>query len=246
MFINNNRTRPTRCPARHRPFRGMDTHRLDGPDDHRVRHGPSRRRSERRLIIESARQTSSRRSYLAGEMARHPQRRRRHLTQPPDSTGGKVENRTHTEDSVRGPGVPLASIEEFYWLHGGYFMVHTYETVFGDEPVQKGINYWFYHTDARKFRTIFFSNNGSLTEDERLTTVRSRTARSNVDRACRFPAPVPRCDWEDEEERRWQRPGPVVAARCRRAIQTLDEQRLHQNDVEAAEPLHAAPLRFSR
>jgi hypothetical protein len=78
---------------------------------------------------------------------------------------GKWQTRAHTEDSVLGPGVPLTSIEEFYWLDGGYFMVHTYETVFGDEPAQKGINYWFYDTDARKFRTIFFSNNGPFTEE---------------------------------------------------------------------------------
>jgi hypothetical protein len=38
----------------------------------------------------------------------------------------------------RGPRethrVPVASTESFHWLDGGYFLVSSYETVFGDEP----------------------------------------------------------------------------------------------------------------
>ena len=68
-------------------------------------------------------------------------------------------------DSPIGPGVKVTNEEEFYWLEGGYFLVQTYNTVFGDEPAQKGINYWFYDTDSKKFRIIFFSNNGPFTED---------------------------------------------------------------------------------
>ncbi|HZC14532.1 MAG TPA: hypothetical protein VE270_10985, partial [Thermoleophilaceae bacterium] len=52
----------------------------------------------------------------------------------------------------------------FYWLEGGYFLVQTYETTFGDEPAQKGINYWYYDSDAGMFRIIFFSNNGPFSE----------------------------------------------------------------------------------
>lgn len=48
----------------------------------------------------------------------------------------------HTGDSVLGPGVPVTSTETFSWLDGGYFLVQTYETVFGDEPAQRGVNYW--------------------------------------------------------------------------------------------------------
>jgi Protein of unknown function (DUF1579) len=70
-----------------------------------------------------------------------------------------------TEDSVIGPGVPVTSTESFSWLEGGYFLVSTYETVFGTEPAQKGINYWYYDSDAERFRIIFFSNNGPFTED---------------------------------------------------------------------------------
>ena len=44
-----------------------------------------------------------------------------------------------TRDSVLGPGVAVTSAETFYWLDGGYFLVQTYETVFGDEPAQKGV-----------------------------------------------------------------------------------------------------------
>jgi Protein of unknown function (DUF1579) len=70
-----------------------------------------------------------------------------------------------TLDSVLGPGVPVTSIESFRWLDGGYFLVSTYETVFGDEPAQTGVNYWGYDSDAGIFRIIFFSNNGPYTED---------------------------------------------------------------------------------
>ena len=71
----------------------------------------------------------------------------------------------HTEDSVLGHGVPVASTESFHWLDGGYFLVSTYETVFGDQPAQKGINYWSYDSQAQRFRVIFFSNNGPFSED---------------------------------------------------------------------------------
>jgi Protein of unknown function (DUF1579) len=71
----------------------------------------------------------------------------------------------HTQESVYGPGVPVRNIETFRWLEGGYFLVQEYETVFGDEPAQKGINYWYYDSEAERFRIIFFSNNGPFTED---------------------------------------------------------------------------------
>jgi len=70
-----------------------------------------------------------------------------------------------TRDSVLGPGVTVTSAETFYWLDGGYFLVQTYETVFGDEPAQKGVNYWGYDSQASRFRIIFFSNNGPFAED---------------------------------------------------------------------------------
>jgi len=66
---------------------------------------------------------------------------------------------------VLGPGVPVRSDETFSWLEGGYFLVQTYETTFGDDPAQKGVNYWWYDTEAKKFRIIFFSNNGPFSED---------------------------------------------------------------------------------
>ena len=39
-----------------------------------------------------------------------------------------------TEPSVLGPCVTVTSKESFEWLDGGYFLVSTYETKFGDEP----------------------------------------------------------------------------------------------------------------
>jgi hypothetical protein len=78
---------------------------------------------------------------------------------------GNWQTHAHSQKSILGPGVPVNSTEEFFWLDGGYFLVQTYRTEFGDEPVQTGVNYWFYDSDARKFRVIFFSNNGPYTEE---------------------------------------------------------------------------------
>jgi hypothetical protein len=93
-------------------------------------------------------------------------------TPPPDPELQRLEpllgtwrSEAHTRDSVLGPGVPVDSHESFEWLDGGYFMVSTYDTKFGDEPAQRGVNYWGYDADAKRFRIVFFSNNGPYTED---------------------------------------------------------------------------------
>jgi Protein of unknown function (DUF1579) len=93
-------------------------------------------------------------------------------TPPPDPELKRLEpllgtwrSEEHTRESVLGPGVPVVSDESFEWLDGGYFMVSTYDTKFGDEPAQKGVNYWRYDADAGRFRIAFFSNNGPYTED---------------------------------------------------------------------------------
>jgi hypothetical protein len=78
---------------------------------------------------------------------------------------GTWQAKDHTQDSILGPGVPVTNFEEFYWLEGGYFLVQTYDTTFGDEPAQKGVNYWFLDRETKKFRIIFFSNNGPFTEE---------------------------------------------------------------------------------
>jgi uncharacterized protein DUF1579 len=93
----------------------------------------------------------------------------------------------HTQPtSVLGPGVPVTSSETFHWLDGGYFLVHEYESIFGDTPPQRGVNYWRYDTDPGRFGIIFFSNNGPFTEegnryegkvtDDRLTFVGPRAS----------------------------------------------------------------------
>jgi Protein of unknown function (DUF1579) len=71
----------------------------------------------------------------------------------------------HTQQSVFGPGVPVTSTETFRWLDGGYFLVQEYETTFGDEPAQRGVNYWSYDSATGRFLIIFFSNNGPFTEE---------------------------------------------------------------------------------
>jgi Protein of unknown function (DUF1579) len=89
------------------------------------------------------------------------------MTPPPDPELqrlapllGTWTSEEHTRDSVLGPGVPVVSNETFEWLEGGYFMVSSYETRFGDEPVQIGVNYWGYDAAEERFQIVFFSNNG--------------------------------------------------------------------------------------
>jgi hypothetical protein len=41
-----------------------------------------------------------------------------------------------TRGTVIGPGTRVRSAETFGWLDGGYFLVSTYHTVFGDDPAQ--------------------------------------------------------------------------------------------------------------
>jgi hypothetical protein len=78
---------------------------------------------------------------------------------------GRWRTQGLTAHSVLGPGIQVTSVEEFRWLDGGYFLVQTYETVFGDERAQKGVNYWFHNAEADRFCIIFFSNNGPFTEE---------------------------------------------------------------------------------
>jgi len=73
---------------------------------------------------------------------------------------GRWRSQDRTLDSVLGPGVSVESIETFTWLDGGYFLVSTYETTFGDEPVQRGVMYWGYDAATRRFHNRFSSNNG--------------------------------------------------------------------------------------
>ncbi len=50
-------------------------------------------------------------------------------------------------------------------MPGARSLVSTDETAFGDEPVQKGINYWGYDAETARFGIVFFSNNGPFIEE---------------------------------------------------------------------------------
>jgi predicted enzyme related to lactoylglutathione lyase len=83
--------------------------------------------------------------YALGQWGRTPAAP---ATPPPDPELKRLEpllgtwrTEGNTQDSVLGPGVPVRSTETFYWLEGGYFLVSTYETTFGSEPTQTGVNY---------------------------------------------------------------------------------------------------------
>jgi hypothetical protein len=78
---------------------------------------------------------------------------------------GNWRAESQTLDTTLGAGVPVKSTEAFHWLEGGYFLVQDYETTFGDEPTQTGVNYWFYDAETDRFRIIFFSNNGPFSEE---------------------------------------------------------------------------------
>jgi hypothetical protein len=53
---------------------------------------------------------------------------------------GESRSEDRTLERVLGPGVSVTSTERFYWLDGGYFLVSSHETLFGDEPAQRGVN----------------------------------------------------------------------------------------------------------
>jgi hypothetical protein len=123
-----------------------------------------------------------------------------------------------TLEGVFGPAVPVRAEETFYWLDGGYFLVQTYETVFGDEPPQNGINYWFYDSDHDMFHIIFFSNNGSYSkagseyagkvEGDKLTMVGPARFQYDLDEDGRIKAnpdgTISIAWWLQDEKGEWQ------------------------------------------
>jgi len=61
----------------------------------------------------------------------------------------------HTSPGYPRPAMTSTSTETFEWLHGGFFLVHRWEAIFGDPdkeagpelpggPVQKGIMFYGY------------------------------------------------------------------------------------------------------
>ena len=46
------------------------------------------------------------------------------------------DNHPRRRGRAQDGGLRVTSVEEFYWLDGGYSLVQIYETVFGDEPAQ--------------------------------------------------------------------------------------------------------------
>jgi hypothetical protein len=81
----------------------------------------------------------------------------------------KVEGETAPEFS--GPAMRSTSTETFEWLHGGFFLVHRWDAVFGDPKsyagpelpggaIQKGIMFYGFDATTGRFRTHFFDGNG--------------------------------------------------------------------------------------
>ena len=81
----------------------------------------------------------------------------------------KVEGETAPDFS--GPAMRSTSTETFEWLHGGFFLVHRWNAVFGDTKsyagpelpggaIQKGIMFYGFDATTRRFRTHFFDGNG--------------------------------------------------------------------------------------
>jgi lactoylglutathione lyase len=75
------------------------------------------------------------------------------------------------------PGAAMRSVSEetFEWLPGGFFLVHRWNSVFGDPaadagpelpggPIQKGIMFYGFDASTGKFRTHFFDGNGPFHE----------------------------------------------------------------------------------
>ena len=142
----------------------------------------------------------------------------------------------HTLDSVLGPGVPSVSTESYYRLDGGYFLVSTYETVFGDEPAQKGVMYWGYDCEAGRFRNIFCSNNGPLTEGD------NRYTSEVADGALTFVGPARfRYELDDDRRIRAHPEGAIVVERWLRDERGDWTPWMHNAFRRVGEP---APLRL--
>ena len=106
-------------------------------------------------------------------------------------------------------------------------LVQTYRTEFGDEPVQAGVNYWFYDSHARKFRVIFFSNNGPYSEEG------NRYEGEIAEGTLTFTGPARfQYDLDADGRVRLNKDGTadrqMVAARREWDISALDDQRVHQ------------------
>jgi hypothetical protein len=95
-----------------------------------------------------------------------------------------MAERRENLDTVFGPGVPATNKETFNWLDGGYFLVSTYETTFGNEPTQTGSYYWGYDSESKKSASSFSVT--TIRTRKRGTATRARlvkgTSRSRVRR----------------------------------------------------------------
>lgn len=58
---------------------------------------------------------------------------------------------THTQNSVYGPGVPVRITRRSAGSRAATSWVQEYETIFGDEPAQRDINYWYYDSEVERF-----------------------------------------------------------------------------------------------
>lgn len=70
------------------------------------------------------------------------------------------------------------STETFEWLHGGFFLVHRWDAVFGDPDayagpelpggaIQKGIMFYGFDAATGRYRTHFFDGNGPFHDGSR-------------------------------------------------------------------------------
>jgi predicted enzyme related to lactoylglutathione lyase len=76
-----------------------------------------------------------------------------------------------TTPDFSGPAMRSTSTETFEWLHGGFFLVHSWDAVFGDPEayawpelpggaIQKGIMFYGFDAATGRYRTHFFDGNG--------------------------------------------------------------------------------------
>jgi hypothetical protein len=72
-----------------------------------------------------------------------------------------------TQAGPTGPAMKVTSLETYEWLDGGFFLVHRWETFFGESCLDpaKGIQFFGYDARSRKYRTHFFDNLGPYDEE---------------------------------------------------------------------------------
>jgi hypothetical protein len=69
-----------------------------------------------------------------------------------------------TVEGPLGPSMKLDGTETFEWMVGGFFLVHRWNSTFGD-MIDTGYEFFDYDPETAQYRTHFFNSGGPYDED---------------------------------------------------------------------------------